>query len=379
MQALLMHADQPCAVIDPESSILLSVVNPNEMPVGVWNENQMVMNMLYRNWLKARAIPKGRPGMDKILAKLEKPLADAFLDFHGVSLTDSYWIKEKDSPLTWSDVNFHENGFYPVFGSIYAGNEEIPWLPSPDFVTDGVMEKFWMNVGNIPSLVKIDRRFGNTLTANEVFLSRLSESMDLKARPVSYQYGKIGDLPVCICPCFVQNSRTDFVSALQIAHGGTLSKGTAFFRQAFKEELEDMLFLDILVGNTDRHEKNYGLLKTNGGEVFAPIFDSGSCLAYNADASDEKRPEIRLKYPFMDISRQEAAKELSGNRQVPDEHLACKILQNTYEQFSVPEYHFDLARNVLLTGMEALREAGREVQIPVFHYDLWEEEEYEST
>ena len=133
MQALLMHADQPCAVIDPESSILLSVVNPNEMPVGVWNENQMVMNMLYRNWLKARAIPKGRPGMDKILAKLEKPLADAFLDFHGVSLTDSYWIKEKGSPLTWQDVNFHDNGFYPVFGSIYAlsrfcdgrGNGEI--------------------------------------------------------------------------------------------------------------------------------------------------------------------------------------------------------------------------------------------------------------
>lgn len=30
---------------------------------------------------------------------------------YGLSLIDQYWIKEKESPVTWKDVNFFTNDF----------------------------------------------------------------------------------------------------------------------------------------------------------------------------------------------------------------------------------------------------------------------------
>ena len=42
----------------------------------------------------------------------------------------------------------------------------------------------------------------------------------------------------------------------------------------------DMFVIDSIIGNTDRHNRNWGLLinvMTNEAE-FAPIYDCGSCL-----------------------------------------------------------------------------------------------------
>ena len=363
MKAYLMHGDKPCAIIDPEFHLILSVLDKNELPVGVYNDNDMIQGTLYRNWLKSRAIPKGRPGLSNILSKIDKSMADSFLDFHGVSLTDTYWVKEKDSPLTWKDVNFHENGFYPLFGNVYAGLKDLEWSPTPDFVTDGVMEKFWMSVGGVPCLAKMDQKWQNVQAANEVVVSKVTQALALKTRAVEYEYGKMGEIPVCICPCFVTNERTDFVNALQVSHSGLSGRGEAFFRQAYQEELDDMLFIDVLFGNVDRHDKNYGILKTEQGESFAPIFDSGSCLGFNmTDPEDLKW--IRLKYPSNDLSRQEAARLLKKDRNLPNEELLFSILKTEYEKFSVPEFHYDMARNVLTTGMEIIKDSQKTFQIP---------------
>lgn len=373
MQACLMHGNKPCAVVDPEFGIILSVIRRDEMPVGTFHEDKMIMNELYKSWLKTRAIPKGRPGMDKILSKVDGCLADAFLDFHGVSLTDTYWIREKDSPLTWEDVNFHANGFYPMFGNFYLGNENLEWAPTPDFVTDGVMEKFWMNCGGVPCLVKMDKKTDGVLAANEVFTASFAQMLDLKTRVVQYGYGKVGDMAACVCPCFVRNDKTDFITALQISHSshsGAMISGENLFRQRFWEELDDMLWLDILIGNEDRHNKNYGTLRIgNGEDKFAPIFDSGSCLGCYGNT------DVRLKYPSFDLKREEAMQLLKKkDRELPEEGAVIDLLRRTYERFGVPEFRYDWARSVLVTGLEIGRNVGRELMIPGMD-PFWNERE----
>lgn len=42
--------------------------------------------------------------------------------------------------------------------------------------------------------------------------------------------------------------------------------------------LKTILYLDMLIENTDRHAKNYGVLMNNGVYTFAPIFDNGLSL-----------------------------------------------------------------------------------------------------
>ena len=59
-----------------------------------------------------------------------------------------------------------------------------------------------------------------------------------------------------------------------------------------KEKFWDMFIVDGLIGNTDRHNGNWGLLvnsKTNKAE-FAPIYDCGSCL--NPMIEDEELKKI---------------------------------------------------------------------------------------
>ena len=47
-----------------------------------------------------------------------------------------------------------------------------------------------------------------------------------------------------------------------------------------KEKFFDMFIIDSLIGNTDRHNGNWGLLKNikTNKTIFSPIYDCGSCL-----------------------------------------------------------------------------------------------------
>ena len=65
-----------------------------------------------------------------------------------------------------------------------------------------------------------------------------------------------------------------------------------------KQKFWDMFVIDSLIGNTDRHNGNWGFLlnKTTGKAEFSPIYDCGSCL--NPMLEDEeikKINEIELK------------------------------------------------------------------------------------
>ena len=65
-----------------------------------------------------------------------------------------------------------------------------------------------------------------------------------------------------------------------------------------KEKFWDMFIIDSLIGNTDRHNGNWGFLlnKNTGKAEFSPIYDCGSCLnPMLEDEEIEKMNETELK------------------------------------------------------------------------------------
>ncbi len=56
----------------------------------------------------------------------------------------------------------------------------------------------------------------------------------------------------------------------------------------FKEYFWNMFIIDSLIGNTDRHNGNFGFLidVTNNNITNAPIYDCGSCLSSMLDDND---------------------------------------------------------------------------------------------
>ena len=65
-----------------------------------------------------------------------------------------------------------------------------------------------------------------------------------------------------------------------------------------KDKFWDMFIIDALIGNTDRHNRNWGfILNPKTKDIkFAPIYDCGSCLNPMLEDSDiEKLTEVELK------------------------------------------------------------------------------------
>ena len=68
--------------------------------------------------------------------------------------------------------------------------------------------------------------------------------------------------------------------------------------EKIKEKFWNMFVVDILIGNTDRHNGNWGFLLNNKTRKieFAPIYDCGSCLNPMLDDSEiEKLTESEIK------------------------------------------------------------------------------------
>lgn len=59
-----------------------------------------------------------------------------------------------------------------------------------------------------------------------------------------------------------------------------------------REKFWEMFIVDSLIGNTDRHNRNWGFLlnKNTGKTSFSPIYDCGSC--FNPIYENEKIQEI---------------------------------------------------------------------------------------
>lgn len=67
---------------------------------------------------------------------------------------------------------------------------------------------------------------------------------------------------------------------------------------SIKEKFWDMFIVDGLIGNTDRHNGNWGLLinSKSGKNQFSPIYDCGSCLNPMLDDEELKKiNEIEIK------------------------------------------------------------------------------------
>lgn len=77
-----------------------------------------------------------------------------------------------------------------------------------------------------------------------------------------------------------------------------LDENKMIHQEEIKEKFWDMFIIDSLIGNTDRHNGNWGfILNRNTKEIkFSPIYDCGSCLnPMLEDEELERITEIELK------------------------------------------------------------------------------------
>ena len=238
-------------------------------------------------WWCHRAIPKARHGIEAKLVELG--VADTYdLPFKsmGLSLSDQYWIKPYGSEIRWSDVNYFENDFSEAPVEEWMADVG---LDSPDNTSDGVLSKRWVCRNGERCLLKggtlLDQEPYNEVIATELF-SRLLSDGDY----VPYTLIEWGGAPVSSCPNFVGPTE-EFIPAYyvnevlpQVPHRDSYRHYVECCAALGVEDIETalgkMILCDDIMANTDRHWRNFGLIRDVETLEYraAPLFATGSSL-----------------------------------------------------------------------------------------------------
>lgn len=359
---LLMHKNEPVADLNMYLSKVLSVnavYRPELMPWGTEVSSTFLLPKAIDAWQAGRSIPKERQDVHKIEERLGCSVSQALYQSLGVSLTDCYWYKESDSVLQWEDVTFYGKDFSEDFYRIAIAGENVKEIDfrSPDYTTDGVLKKAWLNIDGIPTLIK----FGdlgekankkNLLSANEVAAYRISGLMGIDH--AQYYPVKIAETSefACATSTFISDDRHEFINGLSYGKHEkmTFDLYNLFVKNGMQSDVDKMIVFDFLIHNTDRHEKNFGVLRDSATfELigFAPLFDSGSSFFWNNDKNFTK--------PFKDDRLEQLSIVEKLPCDIPDYQEVKNILQSSYELFGIEERVFDSAVKDLNSTYETLR------------------------
>lgn len=298
---ILMHKDIPVIKIrlDSASGVISSVgeiYQERHLPVGVSAHQGNVDRKGLNEWWRGRAIPASRDGVKDFMQKLH--IADTQIlteKSMGLSLSDQYWVRQAESQITWAEVNFFENAFAGDVGDLLFGKEvgrEQISLMSPDNTSDGWLKKKWMILEGKRCLLKGGSGAVCQEPYNEVIASRIMRRLGISHVP--YTIVEEDSYPYSLCEDFI-TPQTELVSAWYIMQTRKKQNHVSVYRHyldccealgicGMKEAVDQMLVLDYLIVNEDRHQNNFGVIRNAETLEYvgaAPIYDSGSSLWFN--------------------------------------------------------------------------------------------------
>ena len=251
------------------------------------------------SWLRRRTVPKNRACVHNFLSKcglnINRPM-NIIKVSKGLSLNDCYWIVEEGFPGTFDEYNLYENRFSQILALIaftgYGSSMRTSLSSCPEFTTNGMLPKCWRRVDGQIRLYK-GGTSGAANTGNEPYSEfyayQVAEAMSIEAIP--YGLSRWKGVLCSTCTLFTGKDHA-YLPVGQVVTSGGMKAVRAYCENLgaeYGKALDDMLVLDALILNTDRHFGNFGFLvdnHTNQIVAPAPLFDHGNSL-FNYAGSDD--------------------------------------------------------------------------------------------
>lgn len=244
-------------------------------------------DMKLKSWLETRRSAKHRAEIAKLLRSLGMTDLKSFIDVSlGLNLTDTLWVKEEHSDSKWADVNLYNNEFSEIVSqtAFMGGVSDFSFkTTSPEYGTDGMLPKCWIRRSDGVYLLK-----GGTNGFNgagkepysEFFVSQLEDALGIEH--ISYDLDTYRDRLVSTCKLITSEEISMFPSVYYFKNCSELPEYLACAdKMNVGAKLRDMLILDALTCNYDRHLNNIQfLVNSDTFEVIdlAPVFDNGMGL-----------------------------------------------------------------------------------------------------
>ena len=244
-------------------------------------------------FIKSRKAPSNREHIQEILTKCGCNDLEGLIRFsYCASLNDTFWIRPEDREIDWNKVSLYQNKFDENIARIaFDGGlmgEKIS-SATPEIGTDGSFAKCWKRFGSDIFLLK-----RNGIAEREVFSERFAYELarEFCENVVPYDLIIYHEKLATKCPLFTSEN-ISFTPAVRILGIDTsFRKCLDYFDQIGSlDTFREMMVLDALTLNTDRHLKNFGVLydsDTGMVKSIAPIFDNNFSLLPFASTQDLK-------------------------------------------------------------------------------------------
>lgn len=254
------------------------------------------------DWWQHRSIPSSRPGLaERLLTLGISSPANAAVRSMGLSLSDCYWLRPEGTTQTeWGDVNYFDNDFVDSSESDWDNWLSGIGLSSPDNTSEGELPKKWViGADGKRYLLKgcrtDDQRPFNEIVATALY-RRLLEPNDY----VSYDLSNTLDGPACRCANFL-GTLEEYVPAALIRETASATRGKNVYdrlcaacenlgvdQHKLRANLSKMIVCDFILANSDRHWRNFGLIRNIDTLAMrpAPLFDTGNCLWFGKTARE---------------------------------------------------------------------------------------------
>lgn len=267
------------------------------------------------NWLHHRTIPRNRAYVNAFLAKCGLSInrqMDIISICKGLSLNDSYWVVEDEFDGSFSEYNLYDNKFSRILGLIaftgYGSSTRTSLASCPEFTTNGMLPKCWRRDHGKIKLYK----GGTTGASNsgnepysEFYASQIAKVLGINA--IDYNICDWQKTLCSTCEIFTDKN-TSFMPVGRLLPNANFVKVAEYYQQkpAFRKAFGDMLVLDAIICNTDRHFGNFGFLisnKTNTIKGCAPLFDHGNSLFNLAPLDAFKSLDTLVEYALAQTPR----------------------------------------------------------------------------
>ena len=257
-------------------------------------------------WLKHRTIPKNRAYVHNFLSKcglnINRPMTIIKVS-KGLSLNDCYWVVEEGFEGTYDKFNLYDNRFSQVLALIaftgYGSSIRTSLASCPEFTTNGMLPKCWRRKDGKIMLYK-GGTSGASNTGNEpyseYYAAQVAKALGVNA--IEYGLSKWKGELCSTCELFTSKEYS-FLPVGRVVTSGGMKAVREYYEklgQNFVDALNDMIVLDAIIMNTDRHFGNFGFIvdnKTNKIVAPAPLFDHGNAL-FNFAGRDDMDSEKAL-------------------------------------------------------------------------------------
>lgn len=282
---------------------ILEIQDLRYAPPAILDHKGMPNRGTLNGWWRSRAIPASRNHLRQDFPYLNdtRLLVEQSM---GLSLSDRYWMRDDELDLKWKDVNFFDNPFTDDLGLVTLGerqqsSDSSEDMYSPNATLGGDLRKKWAIRNDMRVLLKSGSGPFRQEPYNETISTTLHQRLLVPDDFVPYTL----EGHYCACPNMLcddeelvpmwdiisnhkkPNHLTDFKFCFALCEKMDIPGTTAY------TAYEKMFICDAILANSDRHYRNFGLIRNVESLEYvrmAPIYDTGACLWH--DRTELSRP-----------------------------------------------------------------------------------------